>query len=195
MNPAFTLCLLLFGSLSAAQTTPWFSITLHVEDAVGNRDSVVVGWHPDVSGLELDPAFGEVLLDSPFDSVLEVRATKGIGGLASQLLSKRIIGKAYTVPNNPNSCFHGDVAIFIHARHQPVRVFWDRSLYSTDNCHVGAFLANHYSFAISPLPDPKDLSPLYFCMAAADSAEVRLTGDQPDSIGEPLVELRWEVDR
>jgi len=193
MHYSYTLGFLLLCSLLTAQTTPWFSITFHVEDAVGNRDSVVVGVDPEASTVELDPAFGEVLLDSPFDSVLEARAAKKFS--ADRLLAKRIITKGSPFANDPDNCFSGIILIYIHAKHQPVRVYWDRSKYVTDDCHSGAFLLNHYEFEVSfPPPDPEDLSPLYFCMAAADSAEVRLTGDQPDSIGEPLVELRWEVE-
>jgi len=50
-----------------------FSFTLYVEDAIGNRDSVIVGYDEDATDGE-DPAFGELdIEDIPFNGALDVR--------------------------------------------------------------------------------------------------------------------------
>ncbi|MCB0375492.1 MAG: hypothetical protein KDD04_06205, partial [Sinomicrobium sp.] len=66
---------LLLGSWQAAhsQQTAQFETTLYFEDAVGNRDSVIVGYDT-LATHDIDPEFGEQELVSPFDSVFEVRA-------------------------------------------------------------------------------------------------------------------------
>ncbi len=55
------------------QNVPYFETTIWVEDAIGNRDSVVVGFDPNATD-EVDTTFGEIPNDSAFDSILDVRA-------------------------------------------------------------------------------------------------------------------------
>lgn len=55
------------------QPTAMFEATIWFEDAAGNRDSIVVGYDT-LATEDIDPAFGEAEITSPFDSVFEVRA-------------------------------------------------------------------------------------------------------------------------
>ncbi|GAB4497385.1 MAG: hypothetical protein OHK0019_30910 [Saprospiraceae bacterium] len=52
-----------------------FEMLIYFEDAIGNKDTVIVGYDPDANTYDVNPQFGEVWLDTPFDSVFEVRVS------------------------------------------------------------------------------------------------------------------------
>jgi hypothetical protein len=89
---------LLLAFTSTAQKTPFFLTTFYFEDAIGNIDSIEVGY--DLTANQTgNPDFGEVTDLSPFDSVFDVRAvnyfeyyntTPPINPL--NLIVKRIVG-------------------------------------------------------------------------------------------------------
>lgn len=54
---------------------PLFQTVIWFEDAVGNRDSVNIGFNLEAKWDTLNPNFGEALLDTPFDSIFEVRVS------------------------------------------------------------------------------------------------------------------------
>jgi hypothetical protein len=116
---------LLLAFTSTAQKTPFFLTTFYFEDAIGNIDSIEVGY--DLTAKQTgNPDFGEVTDLSPFDSIFDVRVvnyfeyyntTPPINPL--NLIVKRIVGDAEKFVNAP--CIGGaDLLFFIHAIHQPV---------------------------------------------------------------------------
>lgn len=109
------------------QKTPQFLTMFYFEDAIGNRDSIEIGYDLTASHRN-NPDFGEITNLSPFKSVFDVRAvnyftyfntTPPIDPL--NLIVKRIVGGAEKVVNA--NCIGGDHSIFfIHAIHQPVTI-------------------------------------------------------------------------
>lgn len=120
-------CWLFHSFTSTAQKTPYFLTTFYFEDAIGNKDSIEVGYDLTANHGN-NPDFGEVTDLSPFDSIFDVRAvnyfeyyntTPPINPL--NLIVKRIVGSAEKVVNAP--CLAGaGLVFFIHAIHQPVTI-------------------------------------------------------------------------
>jgi hypothetical protein len=148
----FTLLLFLsWGSFSQEE----FSFTLYFEDAVGNRDSLILGY--DENGTQfLDEQFGEVdISNEPWDSVFEVRASElyidpeFIASPQSwifpppQFMSKKqIIEKC--------ECCHSDVffslnslGINVKSNNYPLKITWDSGLFETDSCLMGTHLSTN----------------------------------------------------
>ena len=117
-----------------------FQTIVYFEDAIGNRDTIVVGYDT-LSISDLNPQFGEIDIDTPFDSVFEVRAAHGIRfgwGEGNYTLSKIIVGHAEEYLNFP-SCYTGEFALFfIYSKYQPITMSWDQSLFDND-CKDGSF--------------------------------------------------------
>lgn len=71
-------CLILFSNdiiLLQGQDTAKVEIPLYFEDVFGNKDTLIIGYDPDISWNKyaIKPQFGEVPITEPFDSTFEVR--------------------------------------------------------------------------------------------------------------------------
>lgn len=148
MNKVISLfCLVLWwlaGSSATAQPfEPKIKFTLRFEDAIGNKDSVIVGYDS-LANSYIDSIFGEIdLTEVPFDSVFEVRgADKG----GQENLSK-IIAQYYA------SWFceeHSQYqSINIYAKHFPVRITWD-STYFEHECYDWTHFTRSWSYLFHP---------------------------------------------
>jgi Secretion system C-terminal sorting domain len=119
---------------------PMYQADFYFEDALGNRDTVTIGYDTTAND-EFNPQFGEVNLTQPFDSVFEVRATQRTGfnwGQPPYILSKKVIDLGENYINLPQ-CYGGGTAIcFIHAKYPPVTISWDITI--MDNlCNRASF--------------------------------------------------------
>lgn len=154
-----------------AQQNALFQATIYVEDAIGNKDSVIVGYDPDAT-YDIDPEFGEAEITIPFDSVLEVRAMSAIS--FNNTFSKVIIEYSQFIP--AFNCNGGPlIHIFVWSKYQPIKVSWDSTIFLNDQCLRGSFLSNH---EIDELTGPFDLDefpPVCACMASQDSYIFELT--------------------
>ena len=101
-----------------------FSFSMYFEDAVGNKDTVILGCDP-VATRGIDPQFGEEnILYEPFIKDLDVR----IGWLDyyyptapdSFLTKKHILPETYFAGQFPSP-----ENIYIYCKHFPLRVGWD----------------------------------------------------------------------
>ncbi|MCF8239236.1 MAG: hypothetical protein K9I85_13830 [Saprospiraceae bacterium] len=78
VEPAMKHCILFLivwpcvASPIFAQKVAMFETTFYFEDAVRNMDSIRVG-HDTAANYSYNPEFGESFLNTPFDSVFEVR--------------------------------------------------------------------------------------------------------------------------
>ncbi len=181
MNKLFFiyLFLILWASNLQSQTTAQFEATIYVEDAIGNIDSVTVGYDT-LATQNIDPEFGEIEIDTPFDSVFEVRATL-LTGQYRYKCSKKIINSAERILDGPNDwssgCYGGgDSYIIIRAIHQPVKISWHQSEFWSNNCHSGSLLSNHWADVLTGPYDWNEYpANQYFCMAAQDSFIIDLS--------------------
>lgn len=150
-----------------SQLIPNFQFTLYAKDAIGNVDSVYLGFDT-AATTDIDPLFGEEELSTPFDEVLEIRA--GILKKTNNLhlkLSKKLITSAEKIPFNPDNCLFGDdMVVYVQAKYPPVTLFWDRDQFISDNCVKGSLLTFHDA---DQYTDPFDWleysDTLYHCMA------------------------------
>jgi len=176
MNRKMLFCLalaLLAATPFQAQENALFHTTIRVEDAMGNKDSVIVGYDPDAT-YDIDPEFGEVEITTPFDSVLEVRAMSPLAFNAK--LSKVIIdGTEFII--GPNCHSGARINIFVWSKYQPITVSWDALQFLNEECARGSFLSNHQLDEVAgPIP-PNDIPPVCVCMAAQNSYTFDLTYD------------------
>jgi len=154
-----------------AQQAALFQATIRFEDAVGNKDSVKIGYDPNATD-GIDQAFGEIEISTPFDSVFEVRAMSPL--IFDNKLSKIIIQESQFIP--AYNCNDGPlIHIFVWSKHQPINVEWDSTIFLNERCLRGSFISNH---EIDELTGPFDLDefpPVCACMASQDSYTFELT--------------------
>ncbi|HFA48290.1 MAG TPA: T9SS type A sorting domain-containing protein [Bacteroidetes bacterium] len=148
MKATIFLCLLpLFG---LCQQTAFFETTIYFEDAVGNRDSIIVGNDIDANS-DFNPEFGEQNINTPYDSVFEVRAGHFLDSV-TPISSKKIIASAETVHPTENCLLLvGPIVFYARAKYQPITVSWNKSHFNNSYCRVGSLLTSHYLRDISPL--------------------------------------------
>lgn len=146
-------CLLFSLLVSTASLSQQFSFQLNFVDAVGNKDSIVIGY--DASATDsLDGAFGEMnIINTPWDSVFDVRLSnewtqRTKGQLPSYHSKKQIINE---------SCGNWlyPVEIDIYTTNWPVTATWDSSYFS-ETCikktYFGGITAG-VVFDVSPVSD------------------------------------------
>ena len=175
MKNTITLIILFISLLSSqqglTQAIPQFQTIIYVEDAVGNRDSVVVGFDT-LATTGIDAIFGEEEITAPFDSVLDVRIASMDFPDRLNTLKVDIEPSELVYPLAvSHGCYNGFRSfIYIWAKHQPVTVTWDKDQFLNDICIRGSLLSNHWADEVT---DPYDWEALpqnaYYCMGALDS--------------------------
>jgi Secretion system C-terminal sorting domain len=136
----------LFGFLSflitnilSAQNSPQFSMPMWFEDAIGNKDTIIIGYDTTASFEKFNTLLGEKLLQNPFDSVFDVRVTHGDNSF-KEGFSKTIIGHCEKYPNV--NCFVSEgIKIIINAKYYPIKVSWDIDKLVQNSCHRGSLLS------------------------------------------------------
>lgn len=148
-----------YGLLLTAQSTPRFQMPLYFEDAVGNRDTIVVGYDANGSFDTLNPQFGEYAISTPFDSIFEVRAAHAID--PPHTLSKKII--SHYEGGGGDTCFaSAGVEIFIQAKYLPITISYDTTLVNSSFCHRNMILSpDMYIFLFQYWWDARE----YYCMS------------------------------
>lgn len=115
-------------SLGFAQITPQFQFTLHFEDSIGNRDSLLIGYDSASQNGAIEPQFGEAALNTPFDSIFEVRA------IHYNDLQERTV-KVVIEPKGDLECVNEVGAkILINAKYPPVKILYDSTLFPIEAC-------------------------------------------------------------
>jgi hypothetical protein len=134
----------LYGRTAFAQLLePEIKFTLRFEDAVGNKDSVIVGFDS-LAAPYIDSIFGEIdLTEVPFDSVFEVRGAD-MGG--QEFLSKIIIHGYREWMCTGNVQYQ---SINIYAKHFPVRITWD-STYFEHECYDWTHFTRSWYYLFHP---------------------------------------------
>lgn len=188
------------GQVAFGQPIAQFETALYFEDAIGNRDSVIVGYDT-LATHDIDPEFGEQELISPFDSIFEVRAGAD-DFIFRHKLSKKIITEGSPVfgPFPPEDCYPGTrIFIYIWAKHQPVKVSWNRAVFAEPRCYRATALLNHWLDELAGPLTPDEIPPEYACLAAEDSiyfdmSEEHLTSGQHGVFIDQRIRLEKEVE-
>jgi hypothetical protein len=125
--------LLFFPLIGLSQ--PEFSFDLYFEDALGNRDTVTIGYDPEATD-GIDAQFGEEnIISQPWDSVLDVRIgnktyTENTWLTDNSFLSKKQIISSYC----ENSIISSRISIQFYAKNYPIKFKWDKSQFENDSC-------------------------------------------------------------
>lgn len=119
-----------------------FEMPIYFEDAIGNVDSVIIGYD-DTATDGIDEQFGEVnTLEEPFDNEFEVRA-----GLYDWYLidfsyadirtiesKKFIVGKVCEDPTHIAEA--NSIMVSLKCNNWPIKVSWDKSLFQDECSHL-----------------------------------------------------------
>ena len=135
---------LLFSPLIGL-SQPEFSFDLYFEDALGNRDTITLGYDP-LATDGIDTFFGEEnIISQPWDSILDVR----IGDKSYSLnnwstentyLSKKQIISSYC----ENSIISGRISIQFYAKNNPIKINWNSTFFE-DSCKSRTIFYGHQS--------------------------------------------------
>lgn len=163
----FFLFILSFSICEAQFKTPMILDTIWVKDAIGNVDTVFIGADSAATS-EIDPEFGEILLTHPFDSVFDIRLKSQFS--FTNYFSKITIGLSEKILSSNNGCWSGGpFAILIHAKHQPVTVYWNRPSFANSICENGSFITDHERDALIWPFNWETKDTLFRCMSVEDS--------------------------
>jgi hypothetical protein len=132
-----------------AQLQAEFQYTLVVEDARGKKDSVVLGYDRRAKRIGLDTAFGEVdIVNRPFDSVLDVRASVASNRFSINFHSKKII--SYFEGDCDGIAVSSVTSLLIRAKYYPIKFTWNSSIFA-DRCRNRSVLvSNENYFQVDP---------------------------------------------
>jgi hypothetical protein len=116
-----------------------FSFTMIFIDAIGNSDTIIIGYDTDATD-SVDTEYGEVnIIDNELDSVFDVRITNeykirswiGYEHKTKYHLKRQIVKTNCIEWADP-------VSIDIKCSHWPVTAEWDSNLFIGDPCRVGS---------------------------------------------------------
>lgn len=131
-----------------------FETSFFFEDAVGNKDTIILGADTSADFLE-NIHLGETLLTDPWDEEFEVRVAERDNyhfyvffGDPLYLYNKRI----QDLPFIPDCGFVSSVIFLMHTNHYPVTVTWDTSIWSSHNteCNFDGAFFHHTDETLEP---------------------------------------------
>lgn len=179
----FVFIAIVFQNIIYAQAgTAWFETFIYVEDAVGNFEEVTLGF--DLNDIPGDTAqFHEILDESPFDSVFEVRLMSAADYYDDQNYCptyKRLIRQAIQVGGAPDCLHSGNFVIMVRAIHQPVKIIWDRSAFLQSCRDVGFFTPDLIYATVNPVDWVNYPTSVWWCASKSDSLVYDLSSEVVD---------------
>ena len=148
---------MLISFVMYGQNIPQFETTFYFEDAIGNKDSVILGYDTQIDNYNINENFGEKEITEAFDSVFEVRALHQCD--SKERTSKKIIGFSEMAGS-----YYSSSQIIILARiiHKPLKVSYDGTKFS-EIARSGSFLTHTVT---KDLLGVEFIQPWeYFCMS------------------------------
>ena len=146
MKLLFFITIALFSNTAFAQILePQIKFRLYFEDAVGNKDTVTVGFDPDADA-NIDTAFGEInLRGTPFDETFEVRGADKSG----YEFQSKITVQNYDDVFCQSWPWIQYQSVVLYAKHWPVTIKWDRP-YFQEACYSWSHLTRIWEFLFHP---------------------------------------------
>jgi hypothetical protein len=136
------LLILATATQATAQSTPEFSFVLYVTDALGNRDSIILGYDATATDTA-DALFGDNnIANTTIDSVLDLRLTDYYNPLDYQ--SENAIFKYSCDSTFDRNDGRGLAYLLLRAKNYPVTFSWDiqQFLGANNACHRGSVITN-----------------------------------------------------
>ncbi|HMT72347.1 MAG TPA: T9SS type A sorting domain-containing protein [Saprospiraceae bacterium] len=198
MKHILTIYFIYCATITYSQDTIKFLSTIYVKDAIGNIDSVTIGSSYYANSV-YNPEFGELALDTPFDSTLEVRA--GHGDLwaflnKDYILSKKIISASERMEGKGGV----PIRLFIYAKHQPVTISWSEEFLNPRD-FLGTFMTpDAHHDVVNPIWWWEGNPVRFQCMNKFTSYTVALTSEAvldfefPYHVTRPVLGSENEVD-
>jgi len=178
---SFTTCPL----LGFAQQVPLFQFTMHFEDSIGNRDSVVLGADPDASTFGIDTQFGEVVITDPFDSIFEVRVIH-FDDFDEKFLKILIVDDDTSF----NCAIDIPAKIVINTKYPPVKITYDSTIFPINSCGNLILSRNWDMFFIPEWWDACG----YHCMAGSSGYVEHFGPPQPEPLCWNFYSTKKEVE-
>lgn len=136
--------IIVFNALQiSAQLTPIFETTIYFEDAIGNKDSIIYGYDT-LANNTYNPDFGEIDIQTPFDSIFEVRVTPDVLNMiwGDGIRSKKLIAHTITLGGTWICDITGsNIGIEIYTKHPPVKAYWNSEDFN-DICRINGYTTN-----------------------------------------------------
>ena len=133
-----TLLLILLTTTSFVVYGQQFSFQMFFTDAVGNKDTITLGY--DLAATDsIDTAFGEVnIISIPRDTAFDVRVSNEWQNRTWYSAVGTYHTKKQIIPYTCMSFSYNNIqTVDIRAKHWPVTVTWDKSLFN-DSCKYGS---------------------------------------------------------
>lgn len=132
---------LLLTTLTITVKGQQFSFQMNFVDAVGNRDSLILGY--DTNGTDtIDAAFGETnIISTPLDSVFDVRVTNEQYNRQYGFTAGTYHTKKQIVTNHCSLFGISIIAIDIFSKHFPITATWNSNLFN-DTCRNGSLFTS-----------------------------------------------------
>lgn len=135
---------------SYSQQKAEFEMYFYFEDAIGDRDTIFfrsdssIIDDPTKNSDDLNPEWGELIDNSPFDSTLTVRAKSGfnVGGDFYQ----NIIVQSKDEGNQNGYASPKRLALFIYTKHWPVKMTWDKEYFRNHDRLYGTYATTDGNF-------------------------------------------------
>lgn len=158
-----------------------FEMPIYFEDAMGNRDTVIIGIDATASYSTITPSLGEVEDLSQFDSVLDVRLAHSDN--TNLKYSKKIISN-YEYYVNSHCKIAGGIRIVPYVKYPPLKMIYDHQLLLSQFCWARGLLLfnnNEYAF-LHPIELHSISDSTYYCLGNTDT--IVLDHDKPRTIND-----------
>lgn len=147
--------LLLFVAISHPGFSQEFSVAMYFEDAIGNKDTLVIGYDSNGSDT-IDTVFNEVdIIEKPLDSLFDVRISNYYWNEAYELNQNIFQTKKQILKNKCGSYFSYN-AIEIYCKNWPVKASWDKTAFNND-CLKESVFTSCWPGGWFDVPGPSDL--------------------------------------
>lgn len=151
LNIFICISILIIGNSNAQPfKEPQFKFTLYVHDALGFRDSVILGMDSILTATYIHPDFGEVdITDIPFTNPLEIRGSE-YGG--NEFHSKIKIQPYYLCSDKFSSYnFTTYMGVSLRVKNFPITLSWDKEKIK-NSCPNWLHFTRHWLFTHHPWP-------------------------------------------
>ncbi len=125
-------------------TAQEFCFPLIFEDAIGNRDTVFMGYDPNATD-SIDIAFGEEnIIMLPWNNMLDVRAGEVKDFLEFDTIAPSYQSKKQIASKTCN--FYHKLSILVKCDNYPLKISWDTTAFKSDSCRIGSFISSYPIF-------------------------------------------------
>lgn len=117
-----------------------FSFKMFFEDAIGNKDSIIIGFDPNATN-GIDEDFGEVnIYNAMWTKDLELRAGETSSGIMNNYdTTEAIINSKIQI--SKKTCDFFDMTKFIFkCKNFPLKISWDTTAFSSDSCLYSSYI-------------------------------------------------------